>query len=754
MNSNFNFEDLYLSALLHDIGKFYQRTELEEDKKIIYKAYESIFKAENAYGPRHQEWGAYFCENLNLNSKIVQTVRNHHNPSTIIEKIVRIADMLSAGEREGIDDKDENVKNLISVLTLVNIGKPTKSKYKQLKKASDYHELIDDEQKSVEKEYEKLWKEFKEIIKDEKDHERIYYILKEFTQNIPSAYYYSRPDISLFSHLSTTAAIASCIYRQYEDEIINGDSRAIDSLLTRLRNKQTINDEVFCLLKGDISGIQDFIFNIDMEGALKSLRGRSFYVAYILDIIARYIIKNEGLSLSNILYSGGGHFYILLPAKSMDRIKQYQKYIDEVFYKAHNLEVSVLLAAEKFSVSKLATANFSEVFDGVGKRLYKEKNRKFNSILNDEFFKPTKLLDDICPYCRREIKNDECSFCNSFNELGDKLSKYSYIRMENIEAKIGNINNVFDIFKCFGIDMQFENQGSKKSYAINKDRADFKNSMFYIKTANYVYKNKNGVATLENVADESDGVKKWGILRGDVDNLGKIFHDGLGENKSISRVATLSSELEIFFGKFLEEFIEKEYKKCSVVYSGGDDFFLVGPWSELPDVAYLIKEKLKEYSGGNENIAVSMAIEITPDKKFPIYRVGIATGESLDKAKEYERNGKAKDAIFLFGKAIGWEEFNSHKEIKDLIVKVLVNKVTRNILNIFHSISYQSRKAEEKEEIFKAWRLVYYMARLEERYGKSKDDLKRLLNLILNKQNRLYKNLESATIWADLQTRS
>ncbi|WDU84650.1 hypothetical protein [Caloramator sp. Dgby_cultured_2] len=89
--------------------------------------------------------------------------------------------------------------------------------------------------------------------------------------------------------------------------------------------------------------------------------------------MARYIIKNEGLSLSNILYSGGGHFYILLPAKSMDRIKQYQKYIDEVFYKAHNLEVSVLLAAEKFSVSKLATANFSEVFDGVGKRLYKEK---------------------------------------------------------------------------------------------------------------------------------------------------------------------------------------------------------------------------------------------------------------------------------------------------------------------------------------------------------------------------------------------
>lgn len=53
---------------------------------------------------------------------------------------------------------------------------------------------------------------------------------------------------------------------------------------------------------------------------------------------------------------------------------------------------------------------------------------------------------------------------------------------------------------------------------------------------------------LENVLEEGCvGNRKLGALRMDVDNLGTVFAEGLGNRYSISRVATLSRMLTFFF---------------------------------------------------------------------------------------------------------------------------------------------------------------------------------------------------------------
>ena len=100
-------------------------------------------------------------------------------------------------------------------------------------------------------------------------------------------------DISLFDHLKTTCAIASCMYKSSKEELEK--------------------PEKYLLVGGDVSGIQDFIYRISSKGALRLLRGRSFYLEMFCEDIVHEIVERLDLLKANILYSRGGNFYILAP---------------------------------------------------------------------------------------------------------------------------------------------------------------------------------------------------------------------------------------------------------------------------------------------------------------------------------------------------------------------------------------------------------------------------------------------------------
>ena len=67
------------------------------------------------------------------------------------------------------------------------------------------------------------------------------------------------------------------------------------------------------LLKGDLSGIQDFIFNVSSKKAAKSLKSRSFYVQIVGDLALKFI-ESDITDLDDfsceVLYNGGGNFYL------------------------------------------------------------------------------------------------------------------------------------------------------------------------------------------------------------------------------------------------------------------------------------------------------------------------------------------------------------------------------------------------------------------------------------------------------------
>lgn len=764
---------------MHDIGKFYQRGGDENTKAKIKREYDTLIKSEGAYGPRHQEWGAYFCdENIKIN-EVSNAVRNHHEPLNFLELIIALSDKISAYERENIKEDEGKTKQLISIFSNIELDdvKAEKPFYKEIAPVYRYQKPSETvlNEKECEKRYSELWKEFEDDFKKVKSFEditelnKLMYLLEEYTSNIPSAFYHSIPDISLWGHLKSTSAIAFCIYKEEKDEKI------LESIYEKIKRKVIPSKgegKYFCIVKGDVSGIQDFVYDTKMDGATKSLRGKSFYISYISDLAAKYILRKEKLPLTNLLFSGGGHFYLLMPYSFKHKIEDYQQYFDEIFFEAHKGKLSILLGAAEADINDLIT-NFPVIMDEAGKSAQERKIKKFYGLVkNKKIFEIIEVGNkSICPHCGRYCKeNDECSFCSSFEELGEKLIKKKYLYEKFTTPKSGKINSCFDIFKTLGVEIELIDSPKKGfCFDLKKDsqeKFDFDKAVYYLKVPTYMKllndeeesnEGNKKIVDFDEISKKAKGYKSWAVLRGDVDNLGSIFRDGLKDNKTISRVLTLSSELSLFFGKYLEDAIKNkkdEYEYCYAIYAGGDDFFFVGPWDRMPYLAMEIRKLFKEYTGFNPVINISMAFDISPDEKFPLYKVALEAGEHLEKAKAYERNGIKKNCFSFGGYNIGWEEVDKFKDLKETIVRALELKAPRSLLSLIYKVYADWEKSNKTNEIFKVWRVIYYISRLKQRVNKeAKEDINKIQNMLIDKGNKLYKLTYISARWAELETR-
>ncbi len=144
-------EIIYLAALLHDIGKFYQRADeglyskqaqISEYSKRLANDICPVNDA-GKFGYQHVIWTNEFFEQVNQKLSLVPGLKenlyetasenclvnltcNHHQPKTEIQAIVTMADWWSAGidRREAIEKEEADDK-----LTQINWGK---TRYKNI----------------------------------------------------------------------------------------------------------------------------------------------------------------------------------------------------------------------------------------------------------------------------------------------------------------------------------------------------------------------------------------------------------------------------------------------------------------------------------------------------------------------------------------------------------------------------------------------------------------------------------------------
>ena len=100
--------------------------------------------------------------------------------------------------------------------------------------------------------------------------------------------------------------------------------------------------------------------------------------------------------------------------------------------------------------------------------------------------------------------------------------------------------------------------------------------------------------------------KRLGVLRMDVDNLGKIFQGGISpERATLSRYSALSRSMDYFFSGYLNTIWQEVAPEQSIIiYSGGDDVFIVGSWEQTIAIAKRIKEDFRKFSCGNPNFSI------------------------------------------------------------------------------------------------------------------------------------------------------
>ena len=106
--------------------------------------------------------------------------------------------------------------------------------------------------------YKKMVDSFLDELSTLENDIQLCFLLEKYLWCVPAQTTNYIPDISLFDHAKTTAAIALCLHDEYTE----------GSLTPNGIKKMTQNeDKHFMLISGDVSGIQNFIFNVPKRAA-------------------------------------------------------------------------------------------------------------------------------------------------------------------------------------------------------------------------------------------------------------------------------------------------------------------------------------------------------------------------------------------------------------------------------------------------------------------------------------------------------
>lgn len=441
-------------------------------------------------------------------------------------------------------------------------------------------------------------------------------ILKKYTFNMLSARWKTKPTVSLYSHLTSTAVLAhSNAY--YNQIILQGDQ------------KGGIDDPRHLLIRGDLNGIQRYIFTVHSpedvrKGTSKRLRGRSFSIQLLTLAIIQTILDKLQLTVNNIITNAAGNFTILTTnTEDIQKILQEIKAeINQKIAMQYDDRLNLTLVWHEFSNKELQ--DFDQVEQIIADKVAQAKLQKADSFLKknvddaawdskntEKFFKPVEVPADStkCKICERIIPHDTnevniCEECISNEELGGLLPKSNAILVSKQKLK-QNSFAVLD-YEYTLIAEQLDKYTDSKDilYIIAIGDENYQKQFGVGVTIGITYQffglslpTVNGIPiSFDELAKMSKAFPKLGVLKADVDNLGTIFGSGLsskGNKKSLASYKDLSNRVDIFFSAFLGEFAKQKdfaawIQPCSIHKSEfikvkSNDFTLYRPIKKAPE---------------------------------------------------------------------------------------------------------------------------------------------------------------------------
>ncbi len=526
------------------------------------------------------------------------------------------------------------------------------------------------------------------------------------------------PDVSLYDHCRATAALAGALYRYHTETGTLQESAIINNKPDKfiLVSGDFYGIQKFIFSEGGSTN----------KAAAKLFRGRSFAVSLLSELASDQLCHALGLSETSVLLDAAGKFTIIAPnlPGTIAEIKRVEQELNEWMIKHFYGETTIGLSWVAASGNNLEMEHFPNLYKRLFEMSNEKKYRKFDLDTHagvvgsylDSFDNTQSSL--LCSFCGKRAANREtrgdhligeeeasCFVCRDHIWIGARLIKSKTLAVFNAPNETaGNGNNLKDpLFGRYQIAFDLEERTIQRSAEVGslirinhlakagepltpsmavrflggyvpvysrEDEHD--NSLLRDKKSDEI--KADGIKAFHHIAkaarntqngsDKDTGVEALGILKADVDNLGKLFACGLPKERlNLSRLATLSRQMNDFFSIYLPNLCatDPRFSNLYTVFAGGDDLFLIGPWNRVIDFSEVLQKSFNRFACENAEITISVGISVNKPG-MPVPAIARQAEKALKASKDAGRN-----RLTMFDETVTWAEFGQLLIIRDTL---------------------------------------------------------------------------------------
>ncbi len=218
-------------------------------------------------------------------------------------------------------------------------------------------------------------------------------------------------DVSLYDHSRSAAAVAAVLAEAPEEDLARWE-QAFEG--------KADGPPIASLIHGDVSGIQDFLYRVSGKGTARGLRGRSLYLQLLAEAVAFFVLRHLELPLSNLLYSGGGHFEILARPSDLERLPAIRREVDRRLIAFHGTDLGLILEGAPVHPADLRPGGLASPLTELRSRIAKAKSRRFRELPPEDWVE--RLLATAPPPVEPGEWTD-CSICGQVGRKGGEIEE-------------------------------------------------------------------------------------------------------------------------------------------------------------------------------------------------------------------------------------------------------------------------------------------------------------------------------------------
>lgn len=703
--------DLVYGSLLHAIGKVIQGSRYDE----------------RDIGTIGSEWFKRFSDNKKIAQQIAKAtsidVTTELAPDSLVY-ITSAAAKVASGLKGAVETQERKEDFLSKQSDIFNVfsdipsqryfnarpleldGEPNYAKEAtEPSDQSDYDRIVE----TLEKEFERL--DFSQSMID-----ALLNLIESTLSYVPvSTRTKKLSDISLATYSRLTAGFALAIEEYLADKKCRDYEKVLGQDLETF-----YSEKAFLLASFDLSGIQDFIYNIATAGAAKQLKARSLYLDFMGEHIADSLLEKLELTRANLLYVGGGHAYFILPntEKTRESLASFETEFNQFLVKHFQTGLYVAFGWSPFSANDMNTtlADYRKVYQTTSRMISQKKISRYDAKTLLELNQGGKSSQRECAICHSvekltKYKDQEvCHICAGMYRFAKEIQESYYIVTKEKGLPIGPGAYIRGVSKDELAQEEWTRVYVKNSYSTDLLKAT------HVFVGDYKYAEIDQYANLSKDSESGQGIKRLAVLRLDVDDLGAAFMAGFsyqagGKFNTLARSATFSRSMSLFFKVYINQFAKK--KKLSIIYAGGDDVFAIGSWQDVIEFTVCLRQNFIKWTNGK--LTLSAGIGLFPDKT-PVSLMAQQTGNLEGAAKDND-----KDSISIFDKdyTLKFDQFI------DNVYRGKLEHI-RYYFNIQDergkSFVYKLIELLRNYDRMNIARLAYYLTRLEDQTPKDKKE--------------------------------